>query len=287
MKRIIGIVALIFALLLSGLLLFSRIAVEQLLAPRQSEIILPTTKLYWEQIALVANDRTVSGWYYQGDSVQPVVLLLHGIGESRLSLFDEAELLAKRNWSVLIIDLPGHGESPAPHITLGVTESESVFASYWFLRKRNPLSKIGAIGFSLGGASLVLGDSIPPFDAVVLESVYSTIEQAVANRMKMRVGILGKPLAFFMKLQMKWVIGIDSERISPLEKISQVHVPILVVAGEKDERTLLWESEKLFTSANEPKHRWFVSNMGHEHGSVVDSIGYEQNVISFLKTYLQ
>lgn len=270
-----------------SLLTFSRIVIEQLLAPRQMNVNLPQSNIPWKEITLTANSQPVAGWYFQGAVNKPALLLLHGIGESRLAMYGQAEYFANRNWSVLLIDLPGHGESPASHITLGVKESYAVHASYQFLKKQHSNSKIGVIGFSLGGASVVLGETIAPFDAIVLESVYSNLEQAVTNRMTMRFGTAGIHLAKLMELHVPSVIGISCNDIAPLSTISKISVPVLIVAGEKDQRTHLWESEQLFNRANNPKRLWIVHGMGHEHSYTADSLGYEQNVISFLETSLK
>jgi len=43
---------------------------------------------------------------------------------------------------------------------------------------------VGVIGVSLGAASLVLAKPDPAPSAVVLESMYPTIEEAVSNRLR-------------------------------------------------------------------------------------------------------
>ena len=98
----------------------------------------------------------VGGWFSPGRPGLGAVLLLHGVRGSRHSMVGRAQFLHRLGIATLAIDLPGHGESPAPHITFGANESHGVVAALAWLAQRCPGERIGAIGVSLGAASLVL-----------------------------------------------------------------------------------------------------------------------------------
>ena len=134
----------------------------------------------------------VAGWFLEGRG-NSIVLLLHGIRSDRRQMLARARFLNQAGHAVLLIDLPGHGASPAPAITFGLNESEAVRSSLAWLRRRQPQARVGVIGVSLGAASLVLCRACPRPDAVVLESMYPTIEEAVAGFRQRAEGLLQRP----------------------------------------------------------------------------------------------
>ncbi|HEY9425765.1 MAG TPA: alpha/beta fold hydrolase, partial [Gemmatimonadaceae bacterium] len=133
----------------------------------------------------------VIGWLARGIKGQGAVLLLHPLRANRGSMVERARFLRRAGYTVLLIDLPSHGESEGARITFGARESEGTRAALAYLRRVAPGERVGAIGASLGGASLLLGTRGPAAngaDAVVLESVYPTIGEAVADRLRIRLG---------------------------------------------------------------------------------------------------
>src|SRR5689334_3318865 len=131
----------------------------------------------------------VEGWYLAGAG-KGTVLLLHGIRSDRRSMTARANFLHAQGYAVLLVDLPGQGESLAPAVTFGLREADGVRVALAWLRTQAPGQRLGVIGTSLGAASLVLCKDCPPPNAVVLESMYPTIEEAVEDRLRMRLGLL-------------------------------------------------------------------------------------------------
>jgi len=80
----------------------------------------------------------VAGWWADGGAGTPVVLLVHGIRADRSSMVSRAQLLMRRGFSVLLIDLQGHGETPGKAITLGYWESADVVAARDWIRSTVP-----------------------------------------------------------------------------------------------------------------------------------------------------
>src|SRR5207249_9377720 len=99
----------------------------------------------------------IAGWWLDQGGDSPVVLLLHSIRADRSSMLSRAKLLLGHGFSVLLIDLQGHGETPGAAITLGSRESADVRAALGWLKRTEPLRRVGVIGCSLGGAAVLLG----------------------------------------------------------------------------------------------------------------------------------
>ena len=95
-----------------------------------------------------------------------MVLLLHGVRADRSSMVSRAQILARHGFSVLLIDLQAQGETRGESITLGYRESRDVVAARDWIRNRASDRRIGVIGESMGGASVLLAPQPSGFDSV-------------------------------------------------------------------------------------------------------------------------
>ena len=277
-----GMVVFLFLLVLAGLG-FSYWVGGQLVAPRPVPIDPAPDDLHAESVLIPGQPGPIHGWWISGDADKASVLLLHGIRANRTAMLGRARLLARHGYSVLLIDLQAHGESPGEAITLGLRESAGVqLARGWICRKR-PGKPIGAIGVSLGGASILLGPSPSGFDAVVLEAVYPDARQALRNRMAMRLGTVAAPvLGKLLEVQVKPRLGIALEQLRPIDHIAAIGAPVLVIAGGRDRHTTPTESAALFARAHEPKEYWLLPGAAHQDFLRADPAGYENRVLGFL-----
>jgi dipeptidyl aminopeptidase/acylaminoacyl peptidase len=229
----------------------------------------------------------VAGWFVAGDTGKPGVLLLHGVRSDRREMLGRARFLANAGYSVLLVDMQAHGETPGEHITFGFKESYDVRAAVDFLRGRVRSQKVGIIGVSLGGAAALLGEQPSVADAVILEAVYSTIERAVENRIAIRLGPLGAVLAPLLTWQLEPRIGVPAQALSPLRAITRLSAPVLIVSGADDRHTLQDESRRLFAAAKAPKELWLIDGARHQDLHGYAGAVYEKRVLQFFKRYLE
>jgi fermentation-respiration switch protein FrsA (DUF1100 family) len=214
---------------------------------------------------------TVAGWYVRGQPGRGAVLLLHGV---------------RAGHSVLLIDLPAHGESHGDRITFGARESAGVLAALDHLRRTLPDERIGVVAVSLGAASFVLSGAGPTVQAAVLESMYPTIEDAVANRLAMRFGAPGRWLSPALLWQLPLRLGIRAEQLRPLAAMPALVVPVLIASGTQDQQTPWFETERLFAAANAPKALWAVDGAAHVDLHAHAPAAYEARVGAFLARHL-
>jgi pimeloyl-ACP methyl ester carboxylesterase len=142
----------------------------------------------------------LSGWWAPKQEGKGTVILLHGVRSTRLSMVERARFLSHAGYGTLLIDLQAHGESTGQHITFGYLESRDAAAAVNFLRRHNPTENIAIIGVSLGGAAALLATPPLEVNALVLESVYPTLEEATANRLAIRLGRWAKALTPLLTL---------------------------------------------------------------------------------------
>lgn len=260
---------------------------EYLARPRQSSIGPPPPDLAMQSVSMnSASGSTLYGWFIAGDAGRGGILLVHGLGADRRQMLARARFLNRAGYAALMIDLQAHGESAGKQVTFGYLESRDVEAALAYLRERLGNQPVGAIGVSLGGASIVLSAMQPEADAVVLEAVFPTFAEAVENRISMRVGSWGRHLSQLLLWQVKPRLRVEPARLSPISRISSVESALLLIYGSRDRRTTPEQSRRLFERAAQPKALWQVEGARHEDFHAYDRAGYEARVLRFFERHL-
>lgn len=259
-----------------------------LTAPNPNIVGPPPQDLPVESVLLRgAGDQLLKGWFLAGRQGKGVVVLLHGLRADRRSMLGRARFLYRAGYSILMIDFQAHGESPGAQITFGYRESENAIAAVRYVRKRMPGERLGVIGVSLGGAASLVGKRRLPVDVFVLEAVYSSLEKAVENRMAVVLGDAGRFLSPLLLWQVKPRLGFDPDELSPVDRISRIRAPVLIIAGGKDDRTTLPDSRNLFRNAPEPKKLWVLERAKHQDFHRYAPQQYERRVLAFLDRYMR
>ena len=228
----------------------------------------------------------ISGWFHQSESTQKCILLLHGVRSNKSSMIGRARFLNELGYSTLLIDLQAHGETPGDEITFGHKESNDVKLALEFLKSKN-CQKIGAIGVSLGGASILLGESPAELDAIVLEAVYPSIDQAVVNRIEQRLGTFAASLlapTLYYQIPLRQNISLDN--LKPINAIPNLNAPVLIIGGSVDQHTKIQETKNLFAAANEPKSLWIINQVAHIDFHSFTKEEYETRVNGFFSRHL-
>jgi uncharacterized protein len=256
---------------------------SRLVKPVQHAVPLPAD---FPARALTIPGTRIAAWWLDQGAGTPVVLLLHSVRADRSSMLSRARLLVRHGFSVALIDLQAHGETPGAAITFCGRESADVRAARAWLAREAPGRRVGVIGCSLGGAAVLLGPQPVGFDAVVLEAVYPRFRRAIENRIRIRLGGLAPLLTPLLLVQLGPRLGISPAELEPVRSMARLGAPVLVVAGSRDEHTTAAESDDLFQAAIEPKGLWVVDGARHQDLFAYDPAGYEAQVVGFLRKYL-
>ncbi|MEA2559307.1 MAG: uncharacterized protein QOH06_811 [Acidobacteriota bacterium] len=272
------------AILLSGGLLTlaaGTLLVGRLLAASVPSSVGPTPPGFEEVHIQSGSGSMLAGWFRPGQRGRGVIVLMHSVRESRLTMLDRAGFLSRAGYSVLLFDFQAHGESPGKHLTFGWLESRDARATVRYARSRCPGEALGVIGSSLGGASAILGEEPLGADAVILEAVYPDVEDAVRNRLRIYLGPMGSPLAPLLLLQFRLWLGISPQDLRPVDHIQDLGAPVLVIAGTKDRHTTPAETRRLFAAAKEPKELWLIEGAAHVDLYRFAGREYEERVLGF------
>lgn len=229
----------------------------------------------------------LAAWYFPAriDESKATILLLHPVRADRRAMQGRTQLLQENGYATVLIDLQAHGESAGDAITFGYRERLDVRAAVDWARAKNPDHKIGIVGWSLGGAAALLASPLD-IDALVLESVYPTIEEAVHNRIKPKLGPLHHVLAPTLLMQLKPRLGIDPKSLRPIDHAKEVQCPVLLLCGDKDHHTTIEESKRLLSAFREPKRLVVFEDAAHVDLLSHDSALYTEAVSDFFSDHL-
>jgi uncharacterized protein len=227
---------------------------------------IPKFALPWGHEVILEHDdgTTLRAWFRNGRPGGGAVLILHGLGADHRDMIPRALALTEAGYATLLLDFRGHGRSTESETTWGLRESEDASAALAWLRESSPDERVGVIGVSMGGAAALLGSAPLKADAIVLESVYPTLDDAIRNRMATWLGPIGALAAPLFKHVVASVRGVSLAALRPIDRIEDVTVPLLVAAGTHDPYTPIGEARALFERA--PKGRkqfWSVKGAGH------------------------
>jgi len=261
---------------------------DQLSAPVQRTLGNPPTDLGARSVEFhSASGSFVHGWLSPGLAGNGAILLIHGVRGDRRDMLSRAKFLHKAGYTVLLIDLQSHGESNGKHITFGYLESRDVSGALELLRKEVPGDRIGVIGESLGAAAFVLAKERPKVSAVVLESMYPTIDQALSNRLRLHLGSMGAILAPLFEMLLQPRLGITAADLRPIDRVGGLDAPVFIIAGTRDEHTTPQETEAIFAAALQPKELWLVPGAAHVNLHDFAEEEYERRILEYFATYLR
>jgi len=147
--------------------------------------------LRYEALTFHPPDRpiTLHAWWIPAENARAALIVVHGGGDDNRNVPYGAGLalardLAARRYSLLMIDLRNFGESDGTPegITFGDLEVNDVVGAIDVLAARAPMLPVGALGFSMGGATVLRAAARDRrLRAVVADSAYADArEVAVA-----------------------------------------------------------------------------------------------------------
>lgn len=223
---------------------------------------------------------TLAGWHLVTPNSVATAVLLHPIRGDRRSMLTRAQLFRDHGYSTLLLDLQAHGESSGKSITLGHLEKHDVLAAVRYIRDTSPEQKIVIIGRSLGGASTLF--ATPDVDAIVLESVYPTVSEAVHNRIQMRLGILHHVISPLLLVQLKPRLGVSPDQLRPIDQLPQLDCPVVIASGDCDKHTSIHETRRMFDAANPPKQLVIFEGAGHVDLLAHNPSKYENEIFEYV-----
>lgn len=228
-----------------------------------------------------ADGLRLNGFYVPSRNGASVVMA-HGFASNRMQLLDEARVLARHGYGLLMFDLRAHGESEGDESTWGDREQGDVRAALDFASARADVTagRIAALGFSMGGSALALEAAADSrVRAVVLEGTYPDFESEFRGLMGGRGFVSLWPAQATARFY-----GVPVERIRPVDRVGAIAPrPLLVVVASNDPDAPLPAVQRLFDAAAQPKQLFIVPGEGHGGYARLAPDEYERVLVGFLE----
>jgi dipeptidyl aminopeptidase/acylaminoacyl peptidase len=301
--RILRIIAFVVVILLiAGYLAIGAIAADRLtLAQRMFTTDTPQAHgMSYEDVSFPARQDSlkIAAWYIPADESQsadksPAIVMVHGWNASRTNAFnhhflDLAQALHQAGFSMLMIDLRGHGQSADSHFTFGRLERRDVLAAIDYLLERgHQPGKIGLIGTSMGAASVIgAAAEDQAVGAVATDSLFAEIYPVVKG---LWVEQSGLPMIFLYPT--RWMFrlenGYDLASARPIDEIGQIAPrPLLLINCQMDTYIPLEQFQALQQAAPWAE-TWSVQEC--RHAEIYEFVPEEYNLkmITFFKAGLE
>ncbi len=243
--------------------------------------------------------RMIPAWIYRprGDGPFPVVVSIHGgpEGQSR-PLFSSTYQMWLKTLGVAVV-LPnvrgsaGYGKT---YLSLdnGMRREDSVRdigALLDWIAKQPDLdaSRIAVFGGSYGGymvlaSSVHFGDKLKAaVDVVGISNFVTFLENTQDYRRDLRRAEYGDERDSRMRAHL--------QKISPLNNVEKIEIPMLIVQGENDPRVPVTESAQMVAALRAQGNEvWYMNalNEGHGYRKKENRDVYQQAVVMFLRRHL-
>ncbi|WP_144947233.1 alpha/beta hydrolase [Pseudomonas oryzihabitans] len=218
---------------------------------------------------LTGTDYLHAWWWPARRPDAPTLLYLHGTRWNLTAQVRRIATLRQLGYSVLAIDYRGFGESPGD-----VPSERSVYqdarVAWKHLQSLQPDPRKRYIyGHSLGGAVAVdlawriardgdpTGD-YPAAAGLIIESTFTTLADAASAVVDTR-------------FPLRWLM---SEKFDSLDKIPDIHIPVLIVHGSDDRYVPPRFSEALYAAARPPKRLLLIPGGTHSNSMVIGTRDY-------------
>lgn len=266
MKRLAVVVAIV-ALVASGLLALAWAQQRRLIYFPSPGPVPPAATMLpnGQDVALDSDGIRLGAWYFPVAGGGPAVLVCNGNGGDRSGRIALAAALNRIGLSVLLFDYRGYGGNPGQPSEDG-TAADARAAQAW-LAAQPGVEKIVYFGESLGGAVAVgLAVERPPA-ALILRSPFTSLPD---------VGAMHYPW-----LPVRWLL---MDRYPSIDRIGSVHVPVMVIAGDRDDIVPEALSRRLYDAADEPKRYVLVPGAGHNDPEMSDGRQMLTEIQGFLSS---
>lgn len=237
-------------------------------------------KMEYRDVTFTTRDGLeLSGWFIPNKKSDKVIIVCHGYPMDKGDVFAVTEFLAW-GYNLLYFDFRAMGKSRGRISTSGWREREDFLAAVKFVKTKG-FSEIGAFGFSMGAAAILLANS-PDIKCIVSDSSYATLESAIKVIFK-NYGFLQDPLVKMVNLWARLFLRLDLNAAAPVNYIAGRNIPILLIHCQAD--THIPFTQVLELHKANPQSQLLLIKEG-DHGESVLSAEYEPGIIKFFRDNL-
>ena len=213
-----------------------------------------------EHVLTTADGEKVIVWHVPAKPGHPAVLFFHGNGDFLAGRIRRFKAVTSDGTGLVALSFRGYAGSTGSPSEQGLLLDAE--AAYAFTTARYEPSRIVAWGFSLGTGVAVAIAAEHPVRQLILEAPYTSTVDVASSLLRI------VPVSLLMR-----------DQFHSDQRIGRVHVPLLIMHGDKDPAINISFGERLFALAHEPKQ--FVRFRGGGHDNL-DDFGAVETARQFL-----
>lgn len=223
------------------------------------------------------------------DSIQGVVIMVHGIGGCKEAFLGLASDLAKQGIESVFFDNRAHGQSGGLYTTYGFKEKKDIAEIVDFIKSKHPETPIGIWGNSLGGAIAIQAMEYDErIEFGIIESTFAELDQIVYDYKKRLLKGVGLRFASDIALKRAGEIAdFNPKQVSPLASVKNIEQPIFIAHGDADENINYEYGQLLYEHTKSTKKEFYLVK-GAGHYGLVSKGGkdYTDKIAAFLNNNL-
>jgi dipeptidyl aminopeptidase/acylaminoacyl peptidase len=240
----------------------------------------------WNPVQIAAEDGArLDGWLFTPPHPNGSgVILMHGVGDTRMGMTGHAPFLLRAGYTVLLPDSRGHGASGGAIITYGVRESGDVHR--WAdVLLRAGVDRLYGLGQSMGAAILLQAlPHEPRFRALVAACPFSSFPEIAMDRLEQHdvpTRAVSWPVVTMGLAYARLRYGVNLWSASPADALRATHVPVLLIHGADDDNIRPRHSRELHAANPGATELWEVPRAGHVASIVTQPEEYERRVLAW------
>ncbi len=224
--------------------------------------------------------QNIHAWWWPAERANaPAILYLHGVRWNLTGQLFRIEQLRAAGYSVLAIDYRGFGQSRGDLPSESTVYEDARVAWERFQLLQPDPDKRLIYGHSLGGAVAIdlaaeLGRDAAgnhmrlPVRGLIIESTFTSLADVAAA-------------VADTSLPVRWLL---SQKFDSIDKIADIHMPLLVVHGLADTFVPSRFSEQLFAAARQPKKLLLVPGGTHNNSMALGGQNYRKAIDTLMQT---
>ena len=296
LRYLSAIVVILVGVAIAGLVWEGRAEADKLVTNPMATRRLPTRTpidfgLVYDDVSVTAADGArLVGWYVPTIN-GAVVIAQHGYKSQRGEMLNEAGMLHRHGYGVLIPAMRAHDMSDGTVISFGRAELPDLGTWVEFARRQPNVdpARIGMLGNSLGGTlGIELAARMPDVKAVVANSAFSSLNDTIDTSVRFFTGLPPFPFAPLIRFWAQREADIDVSDVDATRWIGRISPrPVFLMQGGSDVVISIASGQRLYDAAREPRQLWFDQKVGHAGFDTAHPDEYEQRVVAFLDAALR
>jgi uncharacterized protein len=216
--------------------------------------------------------RHLFGWLLPAPDARRTLVVLHGWGGNAEQMLPMAAPFHAAGFNVLLFDARNHGNSDSDTFSSLPRFAEDLGMAIVWLRHHQARRAecIAVLGHSVGAGAVLFEASRNPEIAAVI-SVAAFAHPAQVTEASVRHLHLPRPITALIIRYVEWLIGHPFETIAPMNTVTRITCPVLLVHGSDDRVVPLGDAHSIHKRCRDPQTRLLeIEGAGHDSADRIE-----------------